>query len=164
MNRAWQQKIHSSTFAGNIIKLFMSEQHYKNHSQVVYSYYLLTGVPILILIIISIKWITIDDVIMKRWGLMFLLVGWIFLTMLFKSRGFAIKAQDRAIRAEESLRHFVLTGKLPDHRLTLEQLIALRFASDDELPGLSSRAASENLSPDAIKREIKNWRADFYRV
>jgi hypothetical protein len=164
MNRAWQQKFHSSTFAGNIIKLFMSEQHYKNHSQVVYSYYLLTGVPILILIIISIKWITIDDVIMKRWGLMFLLVGWIFLTMLFKSRGFALKAQDRAIRAEENLRHFVLTGKLHDHRLTMKQIIALRFAPDEEVALLSQRAVSENLSADAIKKEIKNWRADTYRV
>ena len=142
----------------------MSEQHYKNHSQVVYSYYLLTGVPILILIIISIKWITIDDVIMKRWGLMFLLVGWIFLTMLFRSRGFALKAQDRAIRAEENLRHFVLTGKLHDHRLTMKQIIALRFAPDEEVALLSQRAVSENLSADAIKKEIKNWRADTYRV
>jgi len=164
MNRAWQQKFHSSTFASNIIKLFMSEQHYKNHSQVVYSYYLLTGVPILILIIISIKWITTDDVIMKLWGLMFLLVGWIFLTMLFKSRGFALKAQDRAIRAEENLRHFVLTGKLHDHRLTMKQIIALRFAPDEEVALLSQRAVSENLSADAIKKEIKNWRADTYRV
>jgi hypothetical protein len=142
----------------------MSEQHYKNHSQVVYSYYLLTGVPILILIIISIKWLTTDDVIMKLLGLMFLLVGWILLTMLFKSRGFALKAQDRAIRAEENLRHFILMGKLPDHSLTLKQIIALRFAPDEELPSLSQRAASENLSADAIKKEIKNWRADTYRV
>jgi len=142
----------------------MSQQHYKNHRQVVYGYYLLTGVPILILIFISIKWITMDDVIMKLWGLMFLLVGWIFLTMLFRSRGFALKAQDRAIRAEENLRHFVLTGELHDHRLTMKQIIALRFASDEEVPTLSQRAVSESLSPDAIKREIKNWRADFYRV
>ena len=105
-----------------------------------------------------------DDVIMKLWGLMFLLVGWIFLTMLFRSRGFALKAQDRAIRAEENLRHFVLTGELHDHRLTMKQIIALRFASDEEVPTLSQRAVSEKLSPDAIKREIKNWRADFYRV
>ena len=142
----------------------MNQQHYKNHRQIVYSYYLLTGVPILILITLGIIEIIHGDNIRQHYGILFLLIGWILLTMLFKSRGFAIKAQDRAIRAEESLRHFVLTGKLPDHRLTLEQLIALRFASDDELPGLSSRAASENLSPDAIKREIKNWRADFYRV
>ncbi len=142
----------------------MSLQNYNNHRQVVYSYYLFTGVPILILIIISIKWLTMDDVIMKLWGLMFLLVGWIFLTMLFKSRGFALKAQDRAIRAEENLRHFVLTGKLHDHRLTMKQIIALRFAPDEEMAVLSQRAVSENLSADAIKKEIKNWRADTYRV
>jgi len=142
----------------------MNQQHYQNHKQIVYSYYLWTGVPILILIIISIKWLTMDDVIMKLWGLMFLLVGWILLTLLFRSRGFALKAQDRAIRAEESLRHFILSGKAIDSRLTLSQVIALRFASDEELIALAERAIAENLSNDAIKKEIKNWRADLYRV
>ena len=142
----------------------MNQQHYQNHKQIVYSYYLWTGVPILILIIISIKWLTMDDVIMKLWGLMFLLVGWILLTLLFRSRGFALKAQDRAIRAEESLRHFILSGKAIDSRLTLSQVIALRFASDEELIALAERAIAENLSNDAIKKEIRNWRADFYRV
>jgi multidrug transporter EmrE-like cation transporter len=164
MNGASQAKLHSSTFAGNIIKSFMSQQNYQNHKQVVYGYYLWTGVPIIILIFISIKWITMDDIVMKLWGLMFLLVGWIFLTMLFRSRGFALKAQDRAIRSEENLRHFVLTGKLHDERLSIKQIIALRFASDEEVQALSQRAVSENLSPDAIKKEIKNWRADTYRV
>ena len=142
----------------------MNQQHYQNHKQIVYSYYLLTGVPILILIIISIKWITMEDVIMKLWGLMFLLVGWILLTMLFRSRGFALKAQDRAIRAEESLRHYILSGRQIDNRLTLSQVIALRFASDEEVIALAERAIAENLSNDAIKREIKNWRADHHRV
>ncbi len=142
----------------------MNQQHYQNHKQVVYSYYLLTGVPILILIIISIKWITMEDVIMELWGMMFLLVGWILLTMLFRSRGFALKAQDRAIRAEESLRHYILSGRQIDNRLTLSQVIALRFASDEEVIALAERAIAENLSNDAIKREIKNWRADHHRV
>ncbi|MFN2440560.1 MAG: DUF6526 family protein [Chitinophagaceae bacterium] len=142
----------------------MDQQNYKNHSQIVYGYYLFTGVPILILIIISIKWITMEDIIMKLWGLMFLLVGWILLTMLFKSRGFALKAQDRAIRAEESLRHYILSGKAIDSRLTLSQIIALRFASDEEVIALAERAIVENLSNDAIKKEIRNWRADHHRV
>jgi len=142
----------------------MNQQHYQNHKQIVYSYYLLTGVPILILIIISIKWITMEDVIIELWGMMFLLVGWILLTMLFRSRGFALKAQDRAIRAEESLRHYILSGRQIDNRLTLSQVIALRFASDEEVIALAERAIAENLSNDAIKREIKNWRADHHRV
>ena len=80
------------------------------------------------------------------------------------SRMFALKAQDRAIRAEENLRHFALAGKLLDPRLTIRQVIGLRFAPDDEFLGLARRAAEENLSEDAIKRAIKNWKADTYRV
>ncbi len=142
----------------------MGQQHYKNHKQVVYSYYLLTGVPIIILITLAIIKIINGDKAAQEWGFIVLLIGWILLTMLFRSRGFGLKAQDRAIRAEENLRHFVLTGKLPDQKLSLKQIIALRFASDEELPALSQRAATENLSADAIKKEIKTWRADLYRV
>jgi hypothetical protein len=84
--------------------------------------------------------------------------------MLFRSRGFALKAQDRAIRAEESLRYFMLTGKAIDARLTLKQVIALRFASDAEVVHLAKIAVEQNLKPDAIKREIKSWRPDLHRV
>ncbi len=59
---------------------------------------------------------------------------------------------------------FRLTGKLPDSRLSIRQIIGLRFASDDELVALAKRAADENLSEDEIKRAIKNWKADTYRV
>jgi hypothetical protein len=80
------------------------------------------------------------------------------------ARLFALKAQDRAIRAEEQLRHFALTGKRLDPRLTIRQIIGLRFASDDEFVALASRAAEKGLSEDAIKREVTHWRADTYRV
>ena len=86
------------------------------------------------------------------------------LMLFFFCRIFALKAQDRAIRAEENLRHFVLTGKLMDPRLTVRQIIGLRFASNEEFVALAGRAAEENLSEDAIKRAVKNWRADTYRV
>ena len=84
--------------------------------------------------------------------------------LFFFSRIFALKAQDRAIRAEENLRHFVLAGRLPDPRLTIRQIIGLRFASDEELPALARKAAEENLSEDAIKRAVRQWRADTYRA
>ena len=84
--------------------------------------------------------------------------------LFFFSRVFALKAQDRAIRAEEQLRHYILTNKRLDPRLTVRQIIGLRFASDDELAALAARAASENLSEDAIKKAVKTWRPDTYRA
>jgi len=80
------------------------------------------------------------------------------------ARIFPLKAQDRAIRAEENLRHYVLTGKLLDPRLSVRQVVALRFASDGEFAALAARAANENLPPKEIKQAIKTWRADEYRV
>ena len=79
-------------------------------------------------------------------------------------RTYALKAQDRAIRAEEQLRHFMLTGKPFDSRLNIRQIIALRFASDEELPALAKKAAEENLRSKEIKQQIKHWRADNYRI
>jgi hypothetical protein len=80
------------------------------------------------------------------------------------ARSFALKAQDRAIRAEEQLRHYVITGKLLDPRLTVKQIIGLRFASNEELVALAQRAADQNLSTKDIKQAVKNWRPDTYRV
>lgn len=80
------------------------------------------------------------------------------------ARIFALKAQDRAIRADENLRHYVLTGKLLNPAITTPQIVALRFAPDAEFVQLAERAAKDGLAPDAIKQAIKNWRADTYRV
>ena len=79
-------------------------------------------------------------------------------------RAFPLKAQDRAIRAEENLRHFALTGKLLDPRLKMSQIIGLRFASDAEFPALASKAANQNLPLKEIKKSVKNWRADHDRL
>jgi len=80
------------------------------------------------------------------------------------TRTFPLKAQDRAIRAEENLRYYVMTGKLLPAGLRIAQIIALRFASDEEFTGLVDRALKENMSAKDIKGAIKNWRADYYRV
>jgi membrane protein implicated in regulation of membrane protease activity len=90
-------------------------------------------------------------------AIIFVLVAWF-------TRTFALKAQDRAIRAEENLRHFVLTGKLLPASLRVGQIVALRFASDAEFVALVAKAAAENLSGKEIKQSIQNWKADHYRV
>lgn len=76
----------------------------------------------------------------------------------------ALKVQDRTIRVEEQLRYFMLTGSPIDSNITMPQLIALRFASDDEFPGLASKAALTGMTPDEIKKEIQQWRIDEHRV
>lgn len=79
-------------------------------------------------------------------------------------RTFALKAQDRSIRAEENLRHFAMTGSLLDSRLNTRQVVGLRFAADGEFVELAKRAAEEGLKEDEIKRAIKEWKADNYRA
>ena len=87
----------------------------------------------------------------------------IFLLFYF-TRAFAVQNQDRTIRAEENLRHYTLTGKLLDPRLTVKQIVGLRFASDAEFPELARKAADTGMSLDEIKKSVKNWRADNNRV
>ncbi len=80
------------------------------------------------------------------------------------ARMYALKAQDRAIRAEEKLRYFILTNKMLPSQLRMGQIIALRFASDEEYVSLTERAIAENLSSKEIKMSIKNWKADHNRL
>jgi hypothetical protein len=79
-------------------------------------------------------------------------------------RLYALKVQDRVIRAEENFRYYRLTGNRLDDTLSMKQVIALRFAPDDEFVELAEQATSESLSPDDIKKAIQNWRADLHRV
>jgi hypothetical protein len=145
----------------------MENQEYKNHSRLVPLFHFVTFGLILAALVMS---------CIKYWrnmstglgGLItpitFLLISVALMLVALFSRTFALKAQDRAIRAEESLRFFVLTGKLPDPKLTIQQMIALRFASDGEVIELAQRAVREDMKPADIKKAIKNWKGDYYRV
>jgi hypothetical protein len=97
-------------------------------------------------------------------GMMFTLFTVTVTLVHFNARIMVLRAQDRAIRAEENLRYFALTGKRYSPNLRLGQVIALRFAPDEELVALAKRAEDENLKPDQIKQAIKNWKGDYYRV
>ena len=142
------------------------QQSYKNHAQIVFLYHRVLTLLLLLILIGSIVNLN------KSWGdstrfysaslIVALTVAAILLFVFVRT--FPLKAQNRAIRAEEQLRHYVLTGKLLDSRLTMRQIVALRFASDAEFVALAQRAADQSLSPDAIKRDVKQWRADTYRV
>ncbi|WP_025690773.1 DUF6526 family protein [Paenibacillus zanthoxyli] len=97
-------------------------------------------------------------------AVLFLIISIMFIVIFPIVRSYPLKAQDRAIRAEENLRHYVLTQQLLDPRLSVKQIVALRFASDDEFPALCKKAAADQLSPDAIKKSIQQWRGDDYRI
>lgn len=144
----------------------MSEQNFKNHARFVPIYHFVTPVAILALIVgacINLYEACSDDAGLYSASLI-LLMSIILLPIWLFARAFALKAQDRAIRSEENFRHFIATGKPLDSRLTMRQIIGLRFAGDDEFVALAKQAADENLSEKQIKMAIKNWKADNNRV
>ncbi|WP_339918388.1 DUF6526 family protein [Yeosuana marina] len=140
------------------------EQNVKNHSRWVLGYHLVLSVATIALLIGSIINVVHSTKENLYSATLLVLVAVILLLMFVFIRTFPLKAQDRAIRAEEKLRYFILTGKALSSKLTTRQIIGLRFASDEELVALADKAEKENLSEKAIKLEIKNWKADTYRV
>jgi len=143
----------------------MSQQNFENHTRSVPAYLGTAFVLMLTLVGATVNlWKSIGDH-SRLYSAALLVVLIVCLIMIqYFERAFALKAQDRAIRAEENLRHFVLTGRLLDPRLTVHQITALRFAPDEEFPALAQRAAEGSVDPREIKRAVKNWRADEYRV
>lgn len=142
----------------------MKEQNFSNHAQMVPGFHYLTFGGILALLGGSINYLLKASAENKYLASLLVLASIVFVLVAWFTRTFALKAQDRAIRAEENLRHYVLTGKLLPSTLTVGQVVALRFAPDAEFPALAEKAAANNLSGKEIKQSIQNWKADFYRV
>ena len=144
----------------------MEAQSYANHRKIVPLFHqVLFGLIVLTLIgsLVNLYQSLGDHQRLYSASLIVVIVVCLVLLFFF-CRIFALKAQDRAIRAEENLRHFILTGKPLDARLTMRQIVGLRFASDAEFPALAQKAAAENLSGDQIKRAVTNWRPDHDRA
>lgn len=93
-----------------------------------------------------------------------LLLAYAVLAAIYTGRLFALRLQDRIIRLEMQTRSARLGREADFARLSLRQIVALRFASDAELPELIRRATAENLTADQIKRAITAWQADRLRA
>ena len=142
----------------------MKEQNFKNHGRLVVGFHGVLFLALLALLIGAVYHLfrtTSENLYLAS---LVVLIALILIIMAWYIRMFPLKAQDRAIRAEENLRYYVLTGKLLPKELRMSQIIALRFASDEEFLPLLDKALKEKLSAKEIKMEIKNWKADFYRV
>lgn len=142
----------------------MQNQNLKNHSRFVPLYHYVTFALLLLVLIGSI--VNLCNSAKENLYSASLLVVLTFATILvtFFARSFALKAQDRAIRVEENFRHYIATGQQLDNRLTMSQIIALRFASDNEFVALVKKAANESMSAKDIKTSIQNWKGDYNRV
>lgn len=144
----------------------MKEQHAGNHTRFVPVFHFI-GYPLMLFALVA-SMVKLYNNYKIGWGLLIpcvlvALSAGLIITATF-ARIFALKAQDRGIRAEENLRFFAITGSLLDNRLTLKQVIALRFAPNNELLELAHKAVERNLSPRQIKELIVHWRADVHRV
>lgn len=139
-------------------------QDYKTHRQIVPLYHYGVNLLALSIMVGGIVYAFQDCSHNCLLGTLIAGIGFTLAIVGFVARGFGLRAQDRAIRAEENFRVYLLTGKPQDSRLKLGQIIALRFASDEEYPALAAKAIAENLKGEDIKKLIKTWRPDFHRV
>ena len=152
----------------NIERICMpAPQNLKNHARFhpPFHFFIL---PVLLLNFIFSIHVTIHDwPAYKHTHLWWVAMSIVFFMMAGIARDGALKAQDRIIRLEERLRLAALISG-PDrdhiHELTTPQLIALRFAADEELPSLVHKTLTQRLEPKAIKASINNWRPDYERV
>lgn len=144
----------------------MTEQNFANHTKVVPPFHYFV-VPVLILNFfwaiyrLAHNWFTFE-------ALIGLLTAAALVVLMFLARIFALRVQDRVIRLEERLRMQRLLPEALKPRIdefTPGQLIALRFASDTELPALAYKVLSENLADvKTIKRMVQHWRPDHLRA
>ena len=138
-------------------------QDYANHRKFVRGFHLV-ALPILLINLIYassglIRSFSLESVIGALVAVALILVA-------FYARIFALGAQDRVIRLEEQMRlHELLPDQSADvDKLTTGQLIALRFASDGEVGELVTAVNAEGIDREAIKKRVKNWRADHQRL
>ena len=121
-----------------------------------------TGALAALIAFVLVAWMTIGAA--TRSNVALLLLAYATVIAVYTVRSFSLKLQDRIIRLEMQTRLARLGRDADLARLSTRQVVALRFASDAELPGLLQRAAAENLTADQIKRAVTTWQPDHMRT
>lgn len=151
----------------DIIAPMSKSQSAKSHSAVDPAFVFFLLPFILANLVLSVYYTIHQWPIHSRAHLWWIVSAVAFFLLAGTTRRYGLKLQDRIIRLEERTR---LAALLPAselsaaHSLTLAQIIALRFASDDELPALVRRTLAEHLTPAQIKQSITSWRPDHHRI
>ncbi|WP_426065163.1 DUF6526 family protein [Flavobacterium sp. DSP2-3-1] len=144
----------------------MGTQSYKNHIRYYPPHHFVYYPVIMAFLAFSIYFgFTNEDSLI--WGFISVVFVVLLCLAFMLRQHYALTLQNRIVRLELRYRYFFITGKrLEDfeHQLNDDQLFALRFAPDNELPELTQRALKENLSGKAIKKAIVNWKGDYDRV
>jgi hypothetical protein len=141
-----------------------STQNLKNHARLDPPFHVVVGLVILVNLIYSIVHLVRHLTWRNGW---FVVLSLVAVIVFLKIREYPLKVQDRVIRLEERLRLQALAPAewhAQIYRLTEGQLIALRFASDDEVVALAKEALEKSLTRKQIKERIRDWRADDWRV
>lgn len=142
-------------------------QSYQNHIRF-YPPHHFVFYPLVLVLMAACAWFAFDDEANTLlWIFMGITLAVITFVAFMLRQHYALTLQNRLVLLELRYRYFTVTGtKLEpfEDKLTEGQLFALRFAPDEELEALAKQAVAENLSPNKIKRSVKNWRADNRRV
>ena len=142
-----------------------ADQNFANHTKFVPLYHYVGAPLAIVLLIWNAKHVIADP---NNASVLGLLTAVMLVILLALVRLFPLKVQDRLIRLEEHLRLMrVLPADLQPRigEFSVQQLVALRFASDAELPELARRVLDQKItSRKAVKIEIKKWRPDTFRV
>lgn len=144
----------------------MEKQTYKNHIRYYAPHHFIFYPAMAILLGISIYKAFTAPAAMAWTFISLIFIIFIFLGLMLRQH-YALTLQDRIVKLEFSFRYFALTGKRiesMERQLSDAQIFALRFAPDDELVKLIEKTLSENLSAEAIKKSIINWKGDYERV
>lgn len=140
-------------------------QNFQTHARYVPGYHFILAAILLANLVIRVVETIRHPGWMNAWTIV---MAGAFITMAWYLREFPKRAQDRVIRLEERLRlgRLLPTEYRPRlNEFTASQLIALRFASDEELPALAVRVLNEKIQDrTAIKTLIQQWRADHLRM
>jgi hypothetical protein len=139
-------------------------QSLKNHAKIDPAFHYFLFFMLVLNLVVAIVALVRQPGFLMAW---FVVMSVAAFVALFKMRLYPLKVQDRVIRLEERLRLQALTpmewhGQID--RLTEDQLVGLRFASDDEVVELAKQALEHNLNRKQIKERIRNWRADSWRI